>query len=51
MKDGQITKADFEARGVARFDRMDADHNGIVTAAERQAARAATKARPAQPAA
>ena len=51
MKNGQITKADFEGRALARFDRMDADHNGIVTAAERQAAWSAMKARHGQPAA
>jgi hypothetical protein len=44
--DGPITKADFQSRALARFDRMDADHDGIVTAAERQAAWSAMKARP-----
>ena len=42
-KDGMISKAEFQAGPLARFDRMDTDKNGIVTAAERQAARAAMK--------
>ncbi|HEY5711213.1 MAG TPA: EF-hand domain-containing protein [Allosphingosinicella sp.] len=36
---GFITQAQFRERALARFDRADADHNGIVTVAERQAAR------------
>jgi len=42
--DGLISKAEFEGPALARFDKMDADHNGVVTAAERQAAREAMKA-------
>ena len=34
-----ITLQQFEAQALARFDRMDLDHNGTVTAAERQQAR------------
>lgn len=36
---GFATREQFRERALARFDRADADHNGIVTAAERQAAR------------
>jgi hypothetical protein len=43
-KDGRISKAEFEARALARFDRADADRNGVLTAAERQASHAAMKA-------
>jgi hypothetical protein len=35
-----ITLQQFEAQALARFDRMDLDHNGTVTVAERQQARA-----------
>jgi len=38
-KDGAITQAEFTARALASFDRADADRNGTLTAAERQAAR------------
>lgn len=43
-KDGNVTKAEFQARALARFDRADTDHNGTVTVAERQAAWSAMKA-------
>ena len=36
-----VTQADFVAKALARFDSMDADKDGKVTAAERQAAHAA----------
>ncbi|HKC01708.1 MAG TPA: hypothetical protein VKC17_00210 [Sphingomicrobium sp.] len=36
-----ITLAQFEAQLLARFDRQDLNHDGTVTAAERQQARAA----------
>jgi hypothetical protein len=36
---GFVTREQFRERALARFDRADADHNGTVTAAERQAAR------------
>jgi len=39
-----ITRAQFEAQQLARFDRDDLNHDGVVTAAERQQARAALKA-------
>ena len=39
-----LTLQQFEAQSLARFDRDDADHDGVVTAAERQQARAALKA-------
>lgn len=38
--DASISKADFVAKSLARFDRMDANKDGKVTAVERQAARA-----------
>lgn len=37
--DGPVTKADFVAAALARFDRMDANGDGTVTAEERRAAR------------
>lgn len=40
-----MTKQDFEARALARFDRMDTNHDGIVSAAEREQARAAMRER------
>ena len=46
-----ITLQQFEAQALARFDRMDLDHNGTVTAAERQQTRAQTQAQGAAPAA
>lgn len=43
--DGAITKAEFQSRALARFDRADTDRNGVVTAAEHQQARPAHGAR------
>jgi len=43
--DGTITKAEFEAPALARFDRLDTDKNGVVTKVERDAARDAWKER------
>lgn len=42
-KDGRISRAEFQGRALARFDRADADRNGVVTAAEHQAARGTMK--------
>jgi hypothetical protein len=39
-----LTLQQFEAQSLARFDRDDLNHDGTVTAAERQQARAALKA-------
>jgi hypothetical protein len=39
-----ITLQQFEAQSLARFDRDDANHDGVVTVAERQQARAQLKA-------
>jgi Ca2+-binding EF-hand superfamily protein len=39
-----LTQQQFEAQALARFDREDLNHDGVVTAAERQQARAALKA-------
>ena len=39
-----VTLQQFEAQQLARFDRDDANHDGVVTVAERQQARAALKA-------
>jgi len=39
-----VTLAQFEAQSLARFDSQDLNHDGIVTAAERQQAREARKA-------
>ena len=55
-KDGVVTKDEFVAAALARFDAGDANHDGSLTPAERQAAHAAMKAkwqanRPAKPAA
>jgi hypothetical protein len=36
-----VTKAQFEAQSLARFDRQDLNRDGVVTADERQQARAA----------
>jgi len=36
-----VTQAQFSAQAMARFDRQDLNHDGTVTAAERQQARAA----------
>ena len=43
-----LTLQQFEAQQLARFDRDDLNHDGTVTAAERQQARAALKADRAQ---
>ena len=40
-----VTRAEFLARGLERFDRADADRNGILTAAERKAQFEARKER------
>lgn len=42
--DGAVTQAEFSAAALKHFDTADADHNGTLTAAERQAAHAAMKA-------
>lgn len=40
--DGQsVSLADFEARALARFDRQDLNHDGVVTGDERQQSRSA----------
>jgi hypothetical protein len=39
-----VTLAQFEAQALARFDRDDLNHDGVVTGAERQQARAQLKA-------
>ena len=43
--DGKVTDAEYRAGPVADFDRMDADHNGILTAQEVQAAARAARPR------
>jgi hypothetical protein len=45
-RDGTVSKAEFQARALAGFDQADADHNGVLTAAERQQARGAMRGRP-----
>jgi hypothetical protein len=42
---GTITAEQFRARALERFDRMDANRDGVVTAAERQQARAEMRSR------
>ena len=42
--DGAVTRAEFDSAVQAHFARLDTDDNGTVTAAERQASRAAAKA-------
>lgn len=44
-KDGVVTKQEFQARALERFDRLDTDKDGQISAAEREAARAAWKAK------
>ena len=44
-KDGKVSLAELSARTLAMFDRADANHDGIVTPEERQAAREAMRAR------
>ena len=43
--DGAITQAEFSAAALKHFDTVDGDHDGTLTAAERQAAHAAMKAK------
>jgi hypothetical protein len=42
---GDITRDQFRTIGMARFDALDADHDGRIDAAEQEAARAALRAR------
>jgi Ca2+-binding EF-hand superfamily protein len=42
---GYVTLDQMQERALARFDRLDADHDGTVTAAERQQARSAMRQR------
>lgn len=42
---GEVTREQMRARALARFDRLDADGNGILTATERRAARQSRRAR------
>lgn len=44
-KDGVVTKDEFVAAALTRFDAGDANHDGSLTPAERQAAHAAMKAK------
>ena len=47
-----LTRQQFEAQALARFDAMDLNHDGVVTAAERQQAReqrGETRAQPPHP--
>lgn len=44
-EEGFVTAERFRARALERFDRADADRNGVVTAAERQAVRARMRER------
>lgn len=46
---GFVTREQFRTRALARFDRADADHDGVVTPAERQAARAQMRERRQRP--
>ena len=43
-QDGQITKAEFQAAALTRFDKADADGDGTVTREERKAAHEAMRA-------
>ena len=45
MKSRDITQADFRERALRMFDRMDTNHDGVVDARERQAARLLMRAR------
>jgi hypothetical protein len=40
-KDGRVSRAEASAHAVARFDRVDANHDGTITPEERRAAREA----------
>ena len=44
VKKSNVTKADYLKQAEARFDRMDADKNGILTVAEKKAYWAKIKA-------
>jgi hypothetical protein len=44
-----ITLQQFEAQSLARFDAMDLNHDGVVTAAERQQAREQMRAARGEP--
>jgi hypothetical protein len=44
VKKSDVTKADYLKQAEARFDRMDADKNGILTVAEKKAYWAKIKA-------
>jgi Ca2+-binding EF-hand superfamily protein len=39
-----VTKSQFEAMALARFDKQDANHDGTVTSSEREQARASRQA-------
>lgn len=45
-QDGAISRDEFVAHGLARFDRTDTNHDGMVTNKEQEAARAAAAATP-----
>lgn len=47
-KDGTVTKAEFQSRAFAMFDRLDTNKDGQVTKEERDAAHAAWKAKRAE---
>lgn len=44
-RDGAVSRAEFATAAAARFDRVDANRDGQITPAERQAARAAMRQR------
>lgn len=48
-KDGTVTKAEFQSRALAMFDRLDTNKDGQVTQQEREAGRGAWKARRGEP--
>ena len=43
--DGQVSKAEWDIAMQKRFDAMDTDHNGIISATEMDAAKGTMKAR------
>lgn len=45
MRDKPVTRAQFVDAGLARFDRVDTDHDGKISSAERDAARKAMRDR------